>query len=121
MFNLLKEVSKQKGPSLWLCLEEVATDAFLLRQVSNYLITCGQYTQAEPLCRRALAIMEQQKGRESLETAYSLDNLAVLYAKQGKYRQAESLCLRALTIHALRLGEKHPDNCYQPQQSGDVL
>ena len=45
---------------------------------------------------------------EELETAKSLNNLALLYWDQGKYKEAEQLYQRALTIYEKALGPQHP-------------
>ena len=58
----------------------------------------GRYTEAEPLCLRALAVSEQQLSQDAPKVAGILDNLALLYAAQGKYAEAEPLYLRALAI-----------------------
>ena len=55
----------------------------------------GRYAEAEPLCRRALAIREQALGPDHPDTAQSLNNLAALYYSQGRYAEAEPLCRRA--------------------------
>ncbi len=51
----------------------------------------GKYAQAEPLQRRALAILEKTQGPEHPNVASSLNNLAELYREQGKYEQAKPL------------------------------
>ena len=71
--------------------------------------TRGNYAEAEPLHRRALAINEQALGPEHPLTAISLDNLAVLYNKQGRYAEAEPLYKRTLAIFEKALGPEHPD------------
>jgi hypothetical protein len=48
----------------------------------------GQYTKAEPLCQRALAIREKVCGSEHRDVANSLNNLAALYKTQGQYADA---------------------------------
>ena len=68
----------------------------------------GQYEQAEPLLKRALAISEQQLGPDHPNMASSLNNLAALYQDQGKYELAEPLYLRALSIYEQQLGPEHP-------------
>jgi tetratricopeptide (TPR) repeat protein len=69
----------------------------------------GLYSQAEPLCQRALAIDEQRLGADHPDTAISINNLAVLYRAKGLYRQAEPLYHRALAICEQALGADHPD------------
>ncbi len=53
----------------------------------------GKYTEAEPLYKRALPIVEKALGPED----------------QGKYAEAEPLVKRALAIFENALGPEHPD------------
>jgi tetratricopeptide (TPR) repeat protein len=58
----------------------------------------GQYTQAEPLFKRALAIDEKALGPNHPDVATSLSNLAELYRKTGRDPEAEELEARAARI-----------------------
>ena len=60
--------------------------------------TQGQYAEAEPLYKRALAISEKALGPDHPDVATSLNNLAELYHAQGQYAQAEPLYKRSLAI-----------------------
>src|SRR5207244_2035257 len=53
--------------------------AVLLMQAGYYLEQSAQYTQAEPLYQRALAIREKTPGPEHPDTATTLHSLALLY------------------------------------------
>jgi tetratricopeptide (TPR) repeat protein len=86
-----------------------AAAANLLNKSGGYFGDRAQYAEAEPLCRRALAIYENELGTEHPDTADSLNNLAGLYHKQGRYAEAEPLYQRALAIHENGLGTEHPD------------
>ncbi|MCP4307664.1 MAG: tetratricopeptide repeat protein, partial [bacterium] len=68
----------------------------------------GRYDEAEPLYRRALAILEKVLGAEHPAVATSLNNLAELYRDQGRYDEAEPLYRRALAILEKGLGPEHP-------------
>jgi tetratricopeptide (TPR) repeat protein len=83
--------------------------ARLLMHTGWYLRERGQYTQAEPLLQRALAIREQVLGFNHADTASTLHHLARLYYLQAHYAQAEPLFQRALTIREQVLGPDHPD------------
>jgi tetratricopeptide (TPR) repeat protein len=83
--------------------------ARLLNQAAFYLYEHALYEQAEPLYRRALAIVEKLLGPEHPDTATSLNNLAALYDAQGEYEHAEPLYQRALAIREQLLGPEHPD------------
>jgi tetratricopeptide (TPR) repeat protein len=72
-------------------------------------LTCsGRYAEAEPLCQRALAILEKALGSEHPLVTTSLTNLATLYDSQGQYAKAEPLYNRALAIREKALGPEHP-------------
>jgi tetratricopeptide (TPR) repeat protein len=73
------------------------------------LDTQGQYAQAEPLLRQALALRRTLLGEEHPQTAHSLDSLAVNLHYQGKYSQAELLYRKALALRQKLLSEGHPD------------
>ena len=88
---------------------ETAEAGRLLNQAAYYLDDRAQYAEAEPLYRRALAILEQALGPEHPDTANSLNNLAGLYQNQGRYGEAEPLLVRALAIREKALGPEHPD------------
>ncbi len=60
----------------------------LLNGAGYYLYEHAQYSEAEPLLERALAIREKVLGAEHPDTALSFNNLAALYRSQGKYEQA---------------------------------
>ncbi len=64
----------------------------------------GRYAEAEPLYRRALAIVEKALGPEHPHVAANLNNLAGLYQAQGHYAEAEPLYQRSLAIYEKALG-----------------
>ncbi len=68
----------------------------------------GRYAEAEPLYKRALAIVEKALGPDHPQVATSLNNLAELYRAQGKYGEAEPLYKRSLAIMEKALGPEHP-------------
>ena len=69
----------------------------------------AQYSEAEPVLKRALAINEKARGPDHPDVATDLNNLAILYDDQGKYSEAEPLFKRALAIDEKALGPYHPD------------
>ncbi|MGE5325539.1 MAG: tetratricopeptide repeat protein [Deltaproteobacteria bacterium] len=58
----------------------------------------GQYTKAEPLYKRSLALAEKNLGPAHPDVAANLNDLATLYRDQGEYSQAETLYRRSLAI-----------------------
>jgi tetratricopeptide (TPR) repeat protein len=78
----------------------------------------GQYTEAEGLFKRALAIREKALGTNHSDVGQTLNNLANVYRLQGNYSEAEGLLKRALVIREKALGSSHPDVGPDPQQLG---
>ena len=68
----------------------------------------GRDADAEPLLKRAIAILDKA-GLDSVEAAPALNNLAALYQRQERYADAEPLFKRALAIREKSLGSSHPD------------
>ena len=62
----------------------------------------GQYAQAEPLFKRAMAIAENALGPDHLELARVLENLATLYRSLKRNGEAERLEQRAARIRAIQ-------------------
>ena len=84
----------------------------------------GQDAVAEPIYKRALAIMQQAAGLDSADMAPELTNLAALYQRQARYAEAEPLFKRALALSEKQLPANHPDigralnnlaTCYEKQ------
>jgi CHAT domain-containing protein/Tfp pilus assembly protein PilF len=69
----------------------------------------GRDAEAEPLYKRALAVMEKTAGLDSADITPELNNLAALYERQLRYDEAEPLFKRALVIREKALGASHPD------------
>ncbi|MFT4121017.1 CHAT domain-containing tetratricopeptide repeat protein [Bradyrhizobium sp.] len=69
----------------------------------------GHDDQAEPLYKRALALMEKGTGLDSVEIAPVLNNLAALDQRQGRFAEAEPLFRRALAVREKALSRDHPD------------
>ncbi len=69
----------------------------------------GRDGEAEPLYKRALAILERTSGPDSAMMAPELNNLAALYERQERYAEAEPLFKRALSLREKASGAAHPD------------
>jgi tetratricopeptide (TPR) repeat protein len=69
----------------------------------------GRDAEAEPLHKRALAVMEKAVGLDSVDIAIELNNLAALYQRQQRYAEAEPLFKRALALSERSLPANHPD------------
>jgi len=85
--------------------------AWLLNQAGLRWHELAQYTRAEPLLRRALAIDEASYGPEHPEVAIRLNNLAQLLQATNRLAEAEPLMRRALQItfsFRAATGYEHP-------------
>jgi CHAT domain-containing protein len=69
----------------------------------------GHDDLAEPLYKRAIALMERSLGLETPLLGTELSNLAALYQRQGRYAEAEPLFKRALAVREKGLSREHPD------------
>jgi tetratricopeptide (TPR) repeat protein len=84
-------------------------DANVMNNLALSLTQAGSYADAEPLLKRALAIIEKALGPNHSDVATILNNLALLYDNQGKYAEAEPLYKRSLEIDEKALGPNHSD------------
>jgi tetratricopeptide (TPR) repeat protein len=83
---------------------------YLLDRLASYRQgELADYAQARPLFEHALAIREKTLGPEHVDTAASLNNLAVLLMAQGNLAGARPLYERLLTIAEKVLGPEHPN------------
>ena len=82
--------------------------ACLMNNVAQLLIAKAQYSAAEPLMRRALAIDEQSYGPDHPNVATDLNNLALLLQATNRLAEAEPLTRRALAIDEQSYGADHP-------------
>jgi tetratricopeptide (TPR) repeat protein/DNA-binding XRE family transcriptional regulator len=71
----------------------------LLGQVARYCYELALYAQAEPLLRKALAMLTQRSGETYPDGAEAQQVLGWLYTMQGKYAQAALCCQQALAMH----------------------
>jgi tetratricopeptide (TPR) repeat protein len=69
----------------------------------------GRDTDAEPMLKRSIAILEKIVGLDSVAMAPELTNLGALYERQGRYAEAEPLFKRALLLCQKSRGPNHPD------------
>lgn len=83
--------------------------AWLLNQVGQRRHHLAEWTRAEPLMRRALAMDEASFGPEHPEVARGLNNLAQLLKATNRLAEAEPLMRRALSINEKSFGPDHPE------------
>ena len=78
-------------------LDDLASKSFRMYQD-------GQYAEAEPLMLQVLEQDAQTYGKNHINYATALNNLASLYDKQGRYDESEPLHLEALALRERLLG-----------------
>ncbi len=83
--------------------------AWLLDQAGGRWHGLAEWTRAEPLMRRALAIDEQSYGPEHPKVAIRLNSLSQLLQATNRLAEAEPLYCRALAILEQSLGDDHPN------------
>jgi tetratricopeptide (TPR) repeat protein len=88
-----------------LTLDEAAQ---LLSNVGDYCYERALYAEAERYLFSAFSLREQTSGPEHIDTARSLNALALLDRQLGRYQQAELLLKRSLSIYEQVLGVDHP-------------
>src|SRR4029077_18539997 len=84
------------------------TIATLTRQLQE-MVAAGRVSEALPFARRAIDLMERERGAEDLELGNAMNTLALLHAQLGQYADAEPLYKRALSIRERVLGSEHTE------------
>jgi hypothetical protein len=82
-----------------------------MNDLALWLDNRAEHGEAEPLCRRALAITEKSLGPEHPNVATGLNNLPELLSATNRLAEAEPLSRRHLRIFAefgYRTGHEHP-------------
>ena len=82
--------------------------AWLLNQIGQRWHELAEWSPAEPLMCRALAIYEASFGPDHPNVAAGLSNLARLLQKTNRHSQAEPMFRRALAIDEASFGPDHP-------------
>jgi len=91
-----KAITLWEAATVWRPLS-LATE---LNNLASLYSSTGQFTKAEGLRRRSLALRLQFSDSDGPETALSLSNLAIDLFRQDRYLEAVSLCHQALDIWA---------------------
>jgi tetratricopeptide (TPR) repeat protein len=83
--------------------------AWLLNQAGQCWRHLAEWSRAEPLMRRALAMDERKFGPEHEYVAIRLNNLAKLLQATNRLAEAEPLLRRALAMDEKKFGPEHPN------------
>jgi tetratricopeptide (TPR) repeat protein len=91
-------------------LEKIAEPTTrLMNCLGLYLSARAEFSEAERVLRRALAIDETSYGKDHRNVATQLGNLAMLLADTNRLDEAEPLMRRALAIDEACFGKNHPN------------
>jgi tetratricopeptide (TPR) repeat protein len=82
---------------------------WLMNQAGQRWDALAEWSQCEPLMRRALEINERSYGPDHPNVAICLNNLAALLQATNRLAEAEPLMRRALAIDEQSFGPDHPD------------
>ena len=88
--------------------EQPAVQAQMFDVVGQVYRRLGQYDEALPLLRRALALRREHLGASHQAVAASLSHVALLLQRRGDYAPADSLLHEALAIRRALWGTAHP-------------
>jgi tetratricopeptide (TPR) repeat protein len=94
---------------------------WLLDRASSYLRGRGQYRQARPIARRALAVTEAALGHDDPELAWRYDTLGRVLEALGDLEGAKAQLEQALAIGEAALGPDHPEVAIWRNNLGSVL
>ena len=81
--------------------------AITLNNLSSLLLDAKRTVEAEPLARRALAILDASVGPEHVRSGLAASNLADVLSARGENAQARKMYERALAVFERRLGPNH--------------
>ncbi len=82
--------------------------AFADRGLGETWLDEGNCSRAEPLLKRALAVLDNNPRVPRERLAVALDTIATLYRVENKTALAEEAWMRELDIHRTLFGEYHP-------------
>ncbi len=80
----------------------------------------GKYYDAEPLFRRAIALLEKAGPKKAADLGQVFYNLAGLLKSQGRFAEAEETYKRVLAIWDEALGPDHPDLALVLRNLGEI-
>jgi tetratricopeptide (TPR) repeat protein len=94
---------------------------YLISGLAVLAVEKAEYSEAEPLLRRALSMNERTYGPDHSEVALPLNNLAQLLGRTNRLDEAEPLMRRALTIDEASYGLGHPNVARDLNNLGALL
>jgi len=87
---------------------DVVCESYGIRGLGEMWLDQGDYARAEPLLKRALALIEANQSATVDRISVALDSLATLYRAEDKTSMAEELWQRELKMVRGLFGDYHP-------------
>ncbi len=91
-----------------------------LQALGRVRLAQGQYSEAESLLKESLEIAQRRPGRNLLEVAWALNELAACYKHMARYPEAGQLYQQALSIAESALGPNHHEVATIYHNLGDL-
>lgn len=114
----LKETLKKRESLLGPDHADVAQS---LNSLAQWYFQHEQYSQAEPLYKRSLAICTKKLGPKNQYTLTATQNLGTVYYEEKKFDLAEPLLKEALEGREQALGKEHPDVKHSLEEYAKLL
>jgi eukaryotic-like serine/threonine-protein kinase len=120
--KLLQEILDQTVQGLDRELtNQPAVEAELRATIGDVYEELGQYEPAETMYRKALDLRRTAFGKEHLDVALSLNDMANVLRDRGQLKEAEASVREALAMERKLLSPEHPDIANALETLGDVL
>jgi serine/threonine protein kinase/tetratricopeptide (TPR) repeat protein len=103
--EILDKTAERIGKDL---KNQPGVEAELRNTIGQVYLALGGYEKAGAMHREALAMRRKLLGKEHVDVAESLNNLAVVFERQGKPVEAEPMHREALAMQRKLLGNEHP-------------
>jgi len=95
--------------------------ATILDYEGQVLARSGHAAEGLIAMRRAVAINEQQFGKDDLLTLRAESNMAVVMADQGRFEEARDISKHVMEVHDKLLGPTHPDTLLALENYGALM
>ena len=92
----------------------------LLFEYAAFLRKYAKYNKAVEIYNRVITLRERLYGTEHPDTAYSYNNIGIVYKDLSEYEKALEYHLKALKIKEKVLGTEHPDTAKSYNNIGNV-
>eukprot|EP00300_Choanocystis_sp_HF-7_P011135 c17320_g1_i6.p1 GENE.c17320_g1_i6~~c17320_g1_i6.p1 ORF type:complete len:254 (+),score=44.03 c17320_g1_i6:265-1026(+) len=88
---------------------QIFTNKGLSLNISYFLLSQGDFDDAEPLLLKALGTWERVLGESHKQHTDGLNALGLMLKRQGRFDQADPVYRRALNVLEKQFGPEHPE------------